>query len=273
MATAAVEKAHGIHIPSSEDTLPGTTVPLEDPGSNPIGMDSSPWLTCPGPPVNGSPTTVTLYSPQRIASNSILEPLKTMINASFRHTGIRDNVMPTDIERLQSTTQYLQQIGSGPGTFILVLCAADKPDEPLATVAAHRYTSEILEAHLVPGKGTSFHRLKLPEGAEGEGQDVWEPKVLAVRPGVMGVGVGARMMRKMEEEVWRRFVAEQQKRSGVLDRGPQRCWMVLTTIRESNGRWYERLGYVEDFERKFPPGHMRSPAGFTVVGMSKVLAH
>ena len=161
---------------------------------------------------------------------------------------------------------------------------------PVATAGAHRYVAPVLMA--VEGGGEEggrkvFQRVGLPpmkwrEGArEGEAREYWELKLMAVDTAAQGQGVAGLLMRMVDAEVLRRVRARHacdvssSSSDGAASEGSgeagERVCMLLTTIKEINGGFYARRGYVEDYVEEFGPGTLGSEGGFTVVHMSRVM--
>jgi GNAT superfamily N-acetyltransferase len=250
--------------------LPGTTLPVREhngdnrtphpePSGNPVHFF--------GPVVKDKSTTVTLYEPEQLRDNDILEPLRTLINEAFRWSHTKYNTMADHVERLSYTWQYTAQLGSDEGTFAFIITNDDN-GQPIATLAAHRYVAPVLIVEPA-GKGSAFRRLQLPADAD-EADDVWELKLMAVLPGLHGGGLASYLMKLTEDEIRRRS-------SQVLNSGsngaarPRKLFLVLTTIKESNEGFYARRGFTLDYETEQEKGYSGSPNGFRVVHMSKTL--
>ncbi|KAK4952964.1 hypothetical protein LTR10_008668 [Elasticomyces elasticus] len=242
--------------------LPGTTV-SEGSTSNCEGSEGKPH-SFPGPVLDGRPSTVTLYEPSQLATCSAIPALHDLINKAFGH-GHAKLGFP-NVDRLPNEKDYLDQVGTDAGTFVYIISWSDS-GEPIATAGAHHYVEGVLVATDSGGDERScFTRMRLPAKAEGEGQEVWELKLMAVAVPCSGKGLASYLMKLADEEVKRRSL-----RAGGRKQDGQKLWMVLTTIKEINEGFYARRGYAHDYETTHGPGHMGTPNGFHVVHMSKVL--
>ncbi|KAK3650985.1 hypothetical protein LTR56_006036 [Elasticomyces elasticus] len=251
----------GIHAVAM---LPGTTV--SEHGSEPQceGSEGKPH-SFPGPVVDGRPSTVTLYEPSQLAKCSAIPALHDLINKAFGH-GHAKLGFP-NVDRLPNEKDYLDQVGTDAGTFVYIISWSDS-GEPIATAGAHHYVEGVLVATDSGGDERScFTRMRLPVQAEGEGQEVWELKLMAVAVECGGKGLASYLMKLADQEVKRRWLFAGSRTQG----SGQKLWMVLTTIKEINEGFYERRGYAHDYETTHGPGHMGTPNGFHVVHMSKVL--
>lgn len=246
------------------DILPGTTISQSN-GHPPPPSSASPLKSFPGPLVNGKPTTTTLYEPSQLATYPHLSALKHLINEAFRDNHVREDIMSASIDRLQSSAQYLEQIGSDPGTFVYIL-SWDDTGLPIGSAGAHRYVAPVLVADGGEGEGdqqrSAFRRVRLPAHIT-TGAEVWELKLMAVDLAVQRRGLASHLMDLVDEEVKRRVRADYAE--------PPPTYSILTTAKEANERFYRRKGYQDDYETRVGPGYLGSPRGFGVLFMSKAL--
>ncbi|KAK5108046.1 hypothetical protein LTR62_008820 [Meristemomyces frigidus] len=266
--------------------LPGTTIPEQQSdttnGITPSAAKSlqqksdhapasTPQFT-PGPTLQtkgfSAATTLTLYEPNQLPGNPILEPLRTLINTSFRASHNKHKTFPAAVDRLYSTNQYLQNLGTDAGTFTYIV-TDNATGKPIATAGAHRYKAAVFESSGDGNKqGKTFVRVQLPAIAEesGEGAEVWELKLMAVDVTLQGAGLASYLMDLVDKEVLRRVAYEVR---GM--KADQKVFMLITTVKEINGEFYARRGYEFDYETVHEVGYMGSEMGFCVVHMSKVL--
>ncbi|KAK3651418.1 hypothetical protein LTR56_002445 [Elasticomyces elasticus] len=223
--------SNGIHPVTM---LPGTTV-SEGSTSNCEGSEGKPH-SFPGPVVDGRPSSVTLYEPSQLAQCSAIPALHDLINKAFGH-GHAKLGFP-NVDRLPNEKDYLDQVGTDAGTFVYIISWSDS-GEPIATAGAHHYVEGVLVATDSGGDERScFTRMRLPAKAEGEGQEVWELKLMAVAVPCSGKGLASYLMKLADEEVKRRWSL-----AGSTTQGSgQKLWMVLTTIKEINEGFYARRG-------------------------------
>ncbi|KAK0288436.1 hypothetical protein LTS16_000754 [Friedmanniomyces endolithicus] len=242
--------------------LPGTTIPGQHSPELPAKSSITPPHSFPGPTIDGRQTTTTLYEPAQLAQSPVIPTLYLLINKAFKHSHNSLGI-PFQGERLQTESEYLKQVGADSGTFVYITSWADS-GEPVATASAHRYCGEEVMA-VVEGGGerSTFYRVRMPKGAGGRGEEVWELKLMAVEVGFGGKGLAGHLMGLVDREVLQRV--------GEMG-GERKVWMVITTVTEANGEFYRKRGYVEDYETVHGPGFMGTPKGFRVVHMSKVLS-
>jgi len=251
-------------------TLPGETFPTKINHERP-SHPNKPIVTD-GPIINGRLTAVTQYEPYQLVGSPLLAPLRRLVNKAFSvsHAQTGGVVLPANIDRLRSEDEFLQNMGTDPGTFNYMITYAGT-DEIIGTVGAHRYVVPVLEA--VAGGGregqrSTFARVKAPVGGDGKAE-MWELKLMATDVSLQRQGLASYMMALTEAEVKRRFKAEALANGGSEEQ--VRLVMVLTTIKELNEAFYLRRGYVFDYETVHERGFMGSETGFTVNHMSKVL--
>ncbi|KAK3116864.1 hypothetical protein LTR53_002358 [Teratosphaeriaceae sp. CCFEE 6253] len=257
--------------------LPGTTLPATPPTLS--HNTPSPPHTFPGPTINGHSTTTTLYEPAQLAASPLIPALHKLINRAFDHSH-RTKGIPINIDRLPTTNDYIQQVGTDPGTFVYVVTWT-ATGEPVATAGAHRYVGgEVMAQGAEEGREaarSAFTRVRLPAAtaaeAGGERAEVWELKLMAVDIAYSGRGLASYLMKLVDREVLvrRKGGGVGGKGAGGEGAGRGEVWMVLTTVTEANGEFYRRRGYAEDYETVHGPGFMGTPGGFRVVHMSKVL--
>lgn len=246
-------------VKDGDKVIPGTTFAQDNQPNNKTSSAQPPEspTTQPGPPVNNTPTTATIYTPTQIASDpALVTSLRTLINHAFSFSHEKHGAMPGTIDRLQSPQQLLSELGSDDSaTFTYVLTSASS-GQVLATAGGQRWTGKIAPVEPLPGNKGSFTRY----GAESEDADQWELRIMAVDPSLQRQGLAAWLMRKVEEEIRRRWEERGGKKGLVL---------LLTTLKEINGEFYARRGYAVDYETRFPPGWLQSEKGFGVVHMSR----
>lgn len=255
--------------------LPGTTYPTNTTATktghrNHPPPDAGPTSSA-GPSINGKPTTLTLYEPSQLVNSPLISSLYTVINTAFATSHAQKCPFSADVDRLLAPEDYLSQLGTDPGTFAYMLTWPGT-DQVVGTVSAHRYVAPVVVAEAIPWeRGSTFKRLKSPVAdSEAESAEVWELKFVAVDVALQGQGLATYLMDLADGEVKRRFLATASPENGAR-KPAKKLWMVLTTVRECNGRFYARRGYAVDGETWHEPGFLGSEGGFHIVHMSKVL--
>jgi GNAT superfamily N-acetyltransferase len=209
----------------------------------------------PGPDIVDHPTTITLYTSQTLQSSGLVPQLFNLINNAFAVAHDRSGIMPGSARRLQSETQLINEL-SGPGTFTyLITCTST--NTIIGTASAKRYLSEASEAQVAKSIVGTFTRMNPSKESAIE----WELATMAVDPLFQRQGVAELLMSMVEGEIKRQLRSEW----GEGGKAPK---MLLTTIKEVNGKFYAGKGYVVDYETWHGPGWLGSKSGFTVVHMS-----
>jgi GNAT superfamily N-acetyltransferase len=265
-------------ITAPDPILPGTTIPSAKPISQPAAASTKP-ATLPGPTIHGKATTLHFLTPAHLPTSPFLPQIYSLINTSFSSSHARSaGALPADRPRLRSPEQFLEQVGSEPGTFIGVLTQRSSPstkaddseeDVVIATAGAHRWLQPpvVVAWDDTPGGGSAFKRFKIPDRIDYSGSEIWELKFLATDVKLQGMGLASWMMGAVDDEVKRRFGSSAAGVEGEF----KELWMVLDTLKEVNEGFYLRRGYEVDYEDIFPPGTYGSEKGFTVIFLSKRL--
>jgi len=248
-------------IKDGSKVIPGTTFPPADQGNGQIAckvpQDLSPQ---PGPPVNGQPTTATLYTPTQIAADAgIVIALRTLINQAFSTSHEKYGAMPGTIDRLQSPQQLITELGSDDNATFTYVLTSSLNGRVLATASGKRWIGKVQTAEPLPGNKGAFIRY----GAESADAEQWELSTMAVDPSLQRQGLAAWLMRMVEAEIKRRWDATSSRKEGLV--------LLLTTLKEINGEFYAKRGFGVDYEKRFPPGWLQSEKGFGVIHMSRRL--
>lgn len=251
---------------SANGILPGTTfaekdktIPKDD------AYSSTEPTTFSGPQVNGKPTTLTLFSPPQLASSPLLSSLYQVVNDAFR-VGHEQSRLVVGISRLQYEGQLHDELGNKPGTFTYVLSYTGTNDV-VATASAKPHADELRFVkpgeitNAKSGKDTTWTRL-VPIA---EGKEAWELSTMAVDPDLQRQGLAGFLMGVTEEEVKRRFKADQGGAEG------KELLLVITTVKERKEGFYARRGFSKDYEIWYDKGHIGSEKGFHVIFMSKAV--
>ncbi|KAK6439196.1 hypothetical protein LTR95_004598 [Oleoguttula sp. CCFEE 5521] len=242
-----------------------------DPTSTRLHTGPLPLHTRPGPNVNKKPTTLSIYTPSTLHFWSHAAAWTSLMNLAFSTSHGATKTMPGDIDRFQTDTQFINELGTQEGTFITVL-AFDQPDgEPydgiIGTAAAKRYAPPTGPLPPKSQQGETFSRT-LESYATFEGAELWELRHMGVRPDLQGRGLAGYLMKFCEGEVRRLFEARRACGGEMEGRG---LVMVLTTLKEINESFYAKKGWVLDEWKAFGRGWMGSELGFSVAQMSKRL--
>jgi len=170
---------------------------------------------------------------------------------SFRSQSCRDQGILQAHDRLRSPGQQLAEIGHDPETFIFVI-QVESTGEICGTAYATRYQG-VEEWPEGPGERT-WERL----GVEASGIEAWELHMMAVHPNFQRQGLADYLLKITDREILRRC-------------GPAvgvKRVMLISTVKETNERFYTRKGFVLDYAVKWPDGHRDSKA-FTVIHMRR----
>ena len=206
-----------------------------------------------GPEVDGSPTTITMFSPAQLTGSPFLPGLHAMINAAFAasHASMPELEI-TGGNRLGSVDEFLVNLRDDPETFVAVVHRPSTYDV-VATGSCRRWHGPF------PDSTSPFMRRTAPAS----GTEEWELKLMAVGPAAQGQGMGGYLVKLAEEEVARRF---RSKLKGLepQQNSPQRLRMVMCTIKELKENFYARRGYIEDYEVSRGEGYK-----YNIIFMSK----
>lgn len=237
-------------------------------------MDEEPRIAA-GPALDGLITQVVILDPLRVDQADYHDDLICLINAAFRTAKSRTNILNEEI-RIPLDTQFSQHVSTGLGAFVLVLQAhqADGRNRILATVSARcRAIKPVQDLASQPAQhgqpltaDAVFSRFEI-----GHARDptvvFWEMKLLAVDPTVQRKGLAGWLVNAVEEEIVRRCAQSDLQHKAIMH-----VVVLLTTIRELNGEFYRKRGYLYDSERHYEAGVLNSEGAFTVVHMSKKMA-
>jgi GNAT superfamily N-acetyltransferase len=240
---------------NAPNIMPGTIFSSSQPNGE-KGHRISHTQAFPGPNIIDCPTTIALYTSQTLQSSGLVSQLYDLINNAFTVSHDRSGIMPGSVRRLQSEAQLINEL-SGPDTFTyLVICT--RTNKIIGTASAKPYLSEASEAQLAKSVVGTFTRV----GLSTEHAIEWELATMAVDPLFQQQGVAELLMSMVEGEIKRQLRSEGREEG----RAPK---MLLTTIKEVNGKFYAGKGYAEDYETWYGPGWLGSKSGFTVVHMSR----
>lgn len=225
-----------------------------------------------GPQINNRPTTVILSTPPDLAKTPLDGPITDMINDAFLKSHVPAKIMGT-VQRLRGEDAFSNQVGIGPGVFTYVVTfegttqvlgtVSARPFNPPADWDAH-HKKLLAEPDSNKRRGLPFARLQSPKRRQPELEcEMWELKLMAVDPGLQRQGLAAYLMQLAEDEVVRRANEANGKELEVL--------MVMTTVKELAGPFYEKKGYELDYENWNEPGTLDSFNGFTISHSSKHL--
>jgi GNAT superfamily N-acetyltransferase len=240
---------------NAPNIMPGTTVSFNQ-STGKEDHQTANTQPHPGPHIMNHPTTITLCTSRILHSSGFVPQLYSLINNAFTVSHDRSGIMPGSVRRLQSEAQLINEL-SGPSTFsYLITCTST--NTIIGTASAKRYLSKVSEAQVAKSIVGTFTRV----GPSKENAFEWELATMAVDPLFQRQGVAELLMGMVEGEIKRRFRSEGRKGEGA----PK---MLLTTIKEVNGKFYAGKGYAEDYETWHGPGRLGSKSGFAVVHMSK----
>lgn len=218
-------------------------------------IDESPSSgSYPGPLINNCSTTITRHTLHSLQISGLIPQLFNLINAAFAVSHSRDGVIPTATLRLQSEAQLMEEFSASDAfTFVITYTGAKVA---LGTASAKPHRGGSLKHGATGAERSIFTRMEPLKG------DVvgWELVTMAVDPLVQRQGLASMLMKMVEAEVKRRTI------SARLEEGKPLV-MLLSTVKEVNGAFYAKKGYVRDHEIQYGPGCMGSEHGFTVVHM------
>lgn len=210
----------------------------------------TPLQSFPGPLVHGKATSVTLFNRAQLIASGLLPPLETLINQSFNASHASSGILSAR-PRLRYAGQFMEELGEHPDTFVYIVRTADA-DEMVATAYASRYEG-VTAWPEGPGERT-WQRLGIP----GDGVQAWELHMLAVSPSFQRHGLADYLMGLVDGEVGRRAA------------GPgRRLVLFISTVKETNERFYAKRGFGESYCVKWPVGHFGSERAFTVTHMER----
>lgn len=223
---------------------------------------STPPTTIDGPQINGTPTTLTLFSPTQLAVSPLLPSLIKVINDAFRSVEQKKGVKGIPLERLRGNSQLFDELGSAPGTFTYVISYTGTHDV-VATASGKRYLGEV--AIVKPPEVSSLDVAKTFKrfGLVAEGTEAWELSTMAVDPGLQRQGLAGYLTELTENEIKQCFDATKKEHC------KSKLLILLTTTKEINGEYYEKRGFALDYETAYPRGHLGVKTGFTVAHMSR----
>ncbi|KAH7102932.1 hypothetical protein BKA62DRAFT_756283, partial [Auriculariales sp. MPI-PUGE-AT-0066] len=219
------------------------------------------------PLVNGRPTKLVRVDRQDLDTSIYLAPFADMVNASFMSSYYQP-VMSPQTQRLESHQQLLYELK--PGIMIFLLVPLDDPSTVLASVCAEPFVSPTPEMLAqVPPEG----RVWIPDPvAHNLLEPRWVLKLLCVAPEAQHNGLGKWLMATIDDAV--RHRVKEQRADSDDERVAEECAtarLVLSTIKDINGRLYEKWGWATTSERKIEAGFLGSEGGFTLVFMDRVI--
>ena len=227
-----------------------------------------------GPEVNGRKTSLHLFEAEHLASSPLLPSFIRPINAAFslRHPPW----LPASMVRMESPDQLPRELGPDAFTFGLVFADdTRKPPEVLATVSGKECKWKDPDEQ--DPKFKTFYWDK--EYMLVPGYTAYEVKLLVVDPKYMRYGIGSLLLGQVEAEIRKRFLEKKLKEAVVETRDGEDSHhiankglrIILQTIYEMNGAYYEKRGWTLVQLRKREKGFMHSEVGFNYGSLEKVL--
>jgi GNAT superfamily N-acetyltransferase len=214
-----------------------------------VAGDSPFSASCPGPL-----TTITRHTLRTLQLSGLIPQLFDLINAAFANSHSRDGVISTVTLRLQSEAQLVREL-SASGTFTFVVTYTGTK-VALGTASAKPHCNGSLEHDMTGAERSIFTRMEPLKGDVAS----WELVAMAVDPPVQRQGLAGMLMEMVEVELKRRTVDAKSEVEKPLV-------MLLSTVKEVNGDFYAKKGYMRDYETQYGPGCMGSEHGFTVIHM------
>lgn len=225
--------------------------------------------TMPGPMIKHQPTTIALLTHPQLADSQFLALLPPLMNPAFKISHTTSGVLPAEVDRLQSKTQMLQELGSDACTYLLysTLASTSKTIPTLlATASFQPFTGGFRTEMSKEAKSFKNAPVALPEGFI-----AWELKLMVVEPQVQNQGVASKLLSIIEAEVQRRARAIGEARADRGESPVKETQLKLSTIREINEEFFLKKGFKVVGEKKHPPGTYGSKTGFTTSDLVKVL--
>ena len=226
--------------------------------------------TMPGPMIKHQPTTIALLIHPQLADSQFLALLPPLMNPAFKISHTTSGVLPAEIDRLQSKTQILQELGSDACTYLLYSTLASTSSKTiptlLATASFQPFTGGFPTEMSKEAKSFKNAPVALPEDFI-----AWELKLMAVEPQIQNQGVAPKILSIIEAEVQKRARAIGEARAGRGESPVRETQLKLSTIREINEDFFLKKGFQVVGEKKHPPGTYGSKTGFTTSDLVKVL--
>lgn len=198
-----------------------------------------------GPPVNGKPTTLAIFSSDQIRTSGQLPDLVELINEGFLKGHLSKPELKMHLgARLNSSEDFLTAVASDPEGFIIVI-AMKESQEVIGTASCMPWRGRPKDVE------SQWIRKLEPEPGFRE----WILKLMVTKPSAQGQGLAGYMMALTEREVTRR---------ARVDRKDRRIKMVLCTPKELNEAFYAKKGFQKDYETFYGEGY-----NFHVIHMSK----
>ena len=233
---------------------------------------TSKMLETPGPEINGRKTTLLLHEASDLAASPLLPSFMIMINAafSFHHPP----ALPSSWTRLDQPENLPKELGAEAFTYALVYTDDNQDAKAvLATISARPFRWK--DPELQDPRYKTFAYWTNPIEADTE---VWEIKLMCVDLTVQKHGLATMLLGVTEAEIRRRFAERKLVDSKVGAEGEtvdesanrRRLMIVLQTIREMNGKYYEKRGWGFKSQVKREGGWEGSESGFNYATYAKV---
>ena len=182
--------------------------------------------------LDDQPISITVYPDSaQLLRFRHAEKLISLVNDSFTHA----NKPFFDLTRLKDVDDLIDQVGADSFSVLATSTPDDLADEPTfyAIGSAHPFNPT------APSHGhESIWKYRSAPGEDLADVQRWELKIVCTNTDFKRQGLGFYIMDLLELEIKRRFRTQQ-----LADRPCRRLQLVLTTIKELNGAWYERRGY------------------------------
>lgn len=180
----------------------------------------------------------------------------------------------------RSSASFLSQIGAelGPDSFTLVVTIpAPEPSSVPQVIAAGSALPAVVVTTPAAGEALEIDRdvseTTVQRSAAARrpvpGTFDWELKHLCVCPEYMRQGLAGSLLQMLEAEVRERVHGLRGNGHGQIFEG--RIRLMITTINELNGPWYQRKGYNVVERSSHPVGTLGGTAAFEIWHMNKIL--
>ena len=223
--------------------------------------------------VNNRPVEVYLFSNARLAQFPLLPQLVSVINRAYSagHVSGTKEYFPSNLLRLESSQALVEELGPDCFTFVVTQSMAEETDPGSPSPSKHLTLRRVLGT----ASGRPFTRPRVVMNVEPAPMSPWVPKIalqklddpdivqwelklMGVDPSLQKQGLASHMIDLVTEEIKRRVEGEKRE-----------VWMVFTTMKELNGPYYSKRGFLSVSETVIEPGHMGSREGFTISELAK----
>lgn len=223
--------------------------------------------------VHNRPVETHLFSNAQLAQFPLLPQLVSVINRAYGagHVSGPKEYFPPNKLRLKSSQELVEDLGPDCFTFIVTQSMVEETETGSPNPSKHPTLRRVLGT----ASGRPFTRPRVVMNVEPAPVSPWVPKIalqklddpdivqwelklMGVDPGLQKQGLASYMIDLVIGEIKQRVVGEKRE-----------VWMVFTTMKELNGPYYSKRGFLSVSETVIQPGHMGSRDGFTILELAK----